>query len=114
MQNLIIKFILENYIIISIIFSVFVGFYARFYFKINNKAVHSLYDFWIGFSGSAIGWLALYSFINSLQNSGHSLSFADITLLLISIIGIVGFLPRLLLNILDGVTTFISKKINQS
>lgn len=114
MQQTIVQIILENYLFIAISFSVLVGFVAKFNFQIGGHPVLAVYEFWINFSGAAIGWLALYSYLLLLlQLPLLDITFAHIVLLLFGLYGIVGFLPRLLINVLDALGRITSTILNK-
>lgn len=69
-----------------------------FYFK----------EFWHHFVSYSFGWYTLYLFIGySQQVSSKDFSVAHIILLLISIIGIVGWLPYLIMGIIKAVGSII-------
>src|SRR3989344_567900 len=104
MQRVAIQFLLENYFFIAVIFSFIIGFTAKFDYRINNEPVFHFFSFWINFTGSIIGWLALYSYIVFLKNSAPvNISFAHIILLLVALCGIVGFLPKLLIEMIGAI-----------
>ena len=108
MQDTIIQFFLRNYIFVSILFSIFIGLVVELDIKIGGKPIGWLYKFWINFSGSMIGWFALYIlivFFNKTLLIGFT--FAHLFLFLVAFCGLVGFLPKFLIEIIEGVASLI-------
>jgi len=54
-----------------------------------------LYQFWINFAGSAVGWIIVYAYLT--RPSLGTVSFADLLLMLAGFIGIMGYLPALVI-----------------
>jgi len=114
MQPAVLTLILDNYLLIAVIFSLLMAVMStwifKLSFKINDKQPPAFYDVWVSFVGAGIGWLALYSFIASFEKIiAQGVSFADVFLLLVTVLGIIGLLPTFLVKILNDTVNLITR-----
>ncbi len=115
------------YVVIALIFSSFYGLYAEniFYTKNQKEKIKEEYDsesikyfhfhqHWLNFVGSCIGWFSLYLFISILQKvEVKEISFANILLLIIGVIGIVGWLPMTLWGVTKSLADAVKRVIDK-
>lgn len=126
MDEPIIKLILSYkyiYFIISLIFSLYYSLCAEmiFWTKEQRDNYHKDYSLikrfhqiWLNFVGSALGWFSLYLFFYVVQNvEVKEISFADILLLIIGLLGIIGWLPMTLFGVGQSLVTAVKRLIDK-
>lgn len=113
----------DLFIIIAIIWSLLYGFFAEKIFgnkKQREEASEEfgllghLHQFWLNFVGVAAGWLSFYLFIKIIRDLGvENLTSLHLMLLLIGVIGIVGWLPMTLAGISNALASTVARLIDK-
>lgn len=119
----IIVFFLNNYIGIALTISLFYGGFAERIFgneeqrKNSEKAfgfLGHLHQFWLNFIGQVAGWFSFYIFIKTLQVVGmEKIAFGHGLLLMIGIIGIMGWLPLTLTGVIQSLADIAKRLIDK-
>lgn len=116
MQNELINFILSNYVFLALLFSLATAILSAWKLNlgvnINDAKAPIYFNFWLTLVSSLTGWFSLHLIINSYERIVLlGVSFADIFLLLVVVLGLIGLLPTFLVHILNEVAKLL-KKIN--
>jgi len=123
MDNAIINLFLKYYFYIAFFLSLFYSFFGeKIFIKTSEREqirkdfgnwVH-IREFWVRFVGLIIGWYSLYLFISITQKIGaENISFSHIMLLIIGVIGIVGWLPYTLTGVIDSLAGIVKKLVDK-
>jgi hypothetical protein len=109
-------------LIIGALFSLFYGFRAvEIFQRADSKIKYPKYRIswwihqrWINFIGSMIGWIALYLELLNFDRIGwnviaSNLTLSDFALLVIALLGIMGFLPKALWNLAGAIYALLGK-----
>lgn len=123
MSSAVINTFLQNYVAAALVISLFYGGFAEriFWDEEKRKQDHikhglagHLHQFWLNFFGSVAGWLTLYLFIMALQNVKiQNLTFVHLSFLLVGVVGIVGWLPSMLLGVTNAIASAVAKLIDK-
>ncbi len=106
----ILETIYREFFWIALLFSLGVGFFGpgNVAFEGQTPRHQKWYNKFVNFVSGATGWLAFYVFITVfLANNGNGLSSGHVLLLIIGVLGIVGFLPKTLVEIINSMRTII-------
>jgi hypothetical protein len=73
-----------------------------------------VHQFWLNFIGSGAGWVSLYLFISFVRTNGiENLSFLHLTLFLVAVLGIIGWLPMTLAGVSNALASAVERLINK-
>jgi hypothetical protein len=118
-----ILFLLSHYFVVGFLFSLFYGIFAEKMFVSKSNRVEStkefgrwvrIREFWLNFVGAAAGWFSLYLFIVGFQEVGAAhVSFNQIILLIMGVIGIVGWLPYTLSGVIQSLAAATKRLIDK-
>jgi hypothetical protein len=95
---------------IAFIASFYVGYFQPPQISFSHiPSNHRWYKFLIGFFGAVVGWLCIYIFLTCFLVANSMISFSGITLLLVGVAGVAGFLPVASVHIVNSIGNFIDR-----
>lgn len=105
-----------GFVLVGLGFSFFYGIKAAEIFQVQpvDKISWRLHQFWLNFLGSVVGWITLWfvmeRVVAALSNTRSlQFNFPTVLLFLLAFVGIIGFLPVTVVNLINSVGALVGK-----